>query len=95
MTGIRQRPDADEDQTPRLRCTGGKQTVTLHMEFTVKLAYVYARMDNAGDFVMAGQWFPKLAVYEPRGGGDKTHTWNLNNTTAIQSFMRTLGIHTT
>lgn len=42
-------------------------TTTVQIQFEVTLPKVYARMGYYGDFVMAGQWFPKLAVYEPVG----------------------------
>lgn len=70
------------------------ETVTLHMEFTVKLPYVYARMGYAGDFVMAGQWFPKLAVYEPKGRrGHKQDTWNLHQYHGNSEFYADFGTY--
>src|SRR5690606_17431001 len=52
-------------------------SVTLRIGFDVKLPYVFARMGYAGDFVMAGQWFPKLAAYETTGTrGRKQEGWN-------------------
>jgi hypothetical protein len=53
------------------------EKVSLNLEFTVSLPQVFARMGYYGDFVMAGQWFPKLAVYEPIGRRGVTEEgWN-------------------
>ncbi len=38
------------------------ESVVLAVAFTVKLPKVFARAGFAGDFFMAGQWFPKIGV---------------------------------
>lgn len=38
------------------------ESVTLELAFTVRLPKVFARAGYAGDFFMAGQWFPKIGV---------------------------------
>ncbi len=38
------------------------ESVALAVAFTVKLPKVFARAGFAGDFFMAGQWFPKIGV---------------------------------
>jgi hypothetical protein len=43
------------------------QSLELEMRFTSKLPPVTMRTGHAGDFVFAGQWFPKLAKLEPDG----------------------------
>ncbi len=43
------------------------ENLRLYIEFEVKLPQVFARMGRYGEFVMAGQWYPKIAVYEPAG----------------------------
>lgn len=48
------------------------QSVRLTISFNVKLPQVFARMGKAGQFVMAGQWFPKAAAYEPAGTRGRT-----------------------
>ncbi len=48
------------------------QSVRLTMTFTVKLPQVFARMGKSGQFVLAGQWFPKVAAYEPVGVRGRT-----------------------
>lgn len=53
------------------------QSVRLNMTFTVKLPQVFARMGKSGQFVLAGQWFPKIAAYEPAGVRGRTvDGWN-------------------
>lgn len=70
------------------------ETVTLKIKFTVKLPKVFARMGKAGDFVMAGQWFPKLSVYEPAGTrGRATEGWNLHQYHGSSEFYSDFGIY--
>ncbi|WP_058300962.1 M1 family metallopeptidase [Gorillibacterium timonense] len=71
---------------------GGK--VTLRMEYRVQLPEVYARMGYSGDFYMAGQWFPKLAVYEPAGTRGRTEEgWNLHQYHGNSEFYADFGIY--
>jgi hypothetical protein len=68
-------------------------SVTLRMRFDVKLPRVFARMGYAGDFVMAGQWFPKIAVYETRGTrGRKQEGWNAHQYHGNSEFYGDFGI---
>ncbi|HEY0826677.1 MAG TPA: M1 family metallopeptidase [Bacilli bacterium] len=68
--------------------------VTLEMSFTVKLPFAFARMGYVDDFVMAGQWFPKLAVYEPAGiRGVKKEAWNLHQYHGNSEFYADFGIY--
>lgn len=52
------------------------ETLALDLEWTAQLPRVFARTGFAGDFVMAGQWYPKLAVYD-RGQWDN-EPWHAN-----------------
>lgn len=71
---------------------GGK--ITLKTAFTVKLPFVFARMGYAGDFVMAGQWFPKIAVYETAGTrGRSEEGWNLHQYHGNSEFYSDFGIY--
>ncbi|WP_435923309.1 M1 family metallopeptidase [Paenibacillus sp. DYY-L-2] len=73
---------------------GGGESVTLKIKFTVKLPKIFARMGTAGDFVMAGQWFPKVSVYEPVGTrGRKTEGWNLHQYHGNSEFYSDFGIY--
>lgn len=69
-------------------------TVTLTMSFEVELPEVYARMGYKGDFVMAGQWFPKVAVYEPAGTRGRTaEGWNAHQYHGNSEFYSDFGIY--
>ncbi|WP_052339529.1 M1 family metallopeptidase [Gorillibacterium massiliense] len=72
---------------------GGK--ITLNLDFLVKLPFVYARMGYADDnFYMAGQWFPKIAVYEPAGTRGRTEEgWNLHQYHGNSEFYADFGIY--
>jgi hypothetical protein len=68
--------------------------ITLNMDFSVKLPQAFARMGYADDFVMAGQWFPKLAVYEPQGVRGRTEEgWNLHQYHGNSEFYSDFGIY--
>lgn len=47
------------------------ESLRLYIEFEVKLPQVFARMGRYSQFAMAGQWYPKIAVYEPAGVRDR------------------------
>jgi hypothetical protein len=68
--------------------------VTIKTEFIVNLPVVFARMGYVGDFVMAGQWFPKVAVYEPAGTrGRSAEGWNLHQYHGNSEFYADFGIY--
>lgn len=68
--------------------------ITLRMDFKVKLPQVFARMGYAGDFHMAGQWFPKLAKYETAGTrGRSEEGWNLHQYHGNSEFYADFGIY--
>lgn len=70
------------------------EKVTLSMEYTVKLPYVFARMGYADGFFMAGQWFPKLAKYEPAGTRQRAEEgWNLHQYHGNSEFYADFGIY--
>jgi len=69
-------------------------SVTLSMKFKVVLPNVFARMGKAGEFVMAGQWFPKVAVYETAGMRNRTtEGWNLHQYHGNSEFYADFGIY--
>ncbi|GGA52994.1 M1 family metallopeptidase [Paenibacillus physcomitrellae] len=72
----------------------GGETLTLKIGFQVKLPKVFARMGTAGNFVMAGQWFPKMSVYEPAGTrGRAQEGWNLHEYHGNSEFYSDFGIY--
>ncbi|QGQ99240.1 M1 family peptidase [Paenibacillus psychroresistens] len=73
---------------------GPGEKISFTMKFSVKLPYVYARMGYADDFYMAGQWFPKIAVYEPAGTrGRLEEGWNLHQYHGNSEFYADFGIY--
>ncbi|MFB6365630.1 M1 family metallopeptidase [Paenibacillus elgii] len=80
-------------KVPLPKAVGPGEKVTLRTDFSVKLPQVFARMGYAGDFVMAGQWFPKVAVYEPKGVRGRTDEgWNLHQYHGNSEFYSDFGI---
>ncbi|AQT84843.1 peptidase family M1 [Paenibacillus larvae subsp. larvae] len=87
-----------EDRTlvkiPLNEPVGPGEKVTLRTQFLVKLPAVFARMGTAGDFVMAGQWFPKVAVYEPAETRGRTADgWNLHQYHGNSEFYADFGTY--
>lgn len=75
---------------PRPVPPGG--TAMLDVEFTARLPRVVARTGYAGDFHMVGQWFPKMAVYEPAGRRRRAAGgWNVRQFHANAEFHADLG----
>lgn len=70
------------------------ESVTLQLDFEVRLPHLFARMGVAGDFVMAGQWYPKLAVYETAGTrGRDEEGWSLHQYHGNSEFYGNFGIY--
>ncbi|HEY2016310.1 MAG TPA: M1 family metallopeptidase [Bryobacteraceae bacterium] len=61
------------------------RSLTLNIEFLSKLPKVFARTGYHNDFFMAGQWYPKIGVYEKAGdryakqGGWNCHQFHANS----------------
>lgn len=71
----------------------GGESITLKLQYEVQLPKIFARMGTSGNFVMAGQWFPKLSVYEPAGiRGVKEEGWNLHQYHGTSEFYSDFGI---
>ncbi|WP_442602144.1 M1 family metallopeptidase [Paenibacillus sp. KN14-4R] len=70
------------------------ESITLKTDFTVKMPFAFARMGYVDDFYMAGQWFPKLAVYETEGTRDRAEEgWNLHQYHGNSEFYADFGIY--
>lgn len=70
------------------------EKVTIKTEFIVDLPVAFARMGYVDDFVMAGQWFPKIAVYETAGTrGLTAEGWNLHQYHGNSEFYSDFGIY--
>lgn len=71
------------------------RSVTLEISFTSQLPRVFARTGYEGDFYLAGQWFPKLGVYEPAGmRGRAASGWNCHQYHAESEFYADYGAFT-
>lgn len=46
-----------------------QQSIALEINFVSRLPKIFARTGYAGNFILAGQWFPKLGVYQAPGEG--------------------------
>jgi hypothetical protein len=69
---------------------GGR--IAIDVAFTARLPKAYARTGYAGDYFLVGQWFPKLAVYEPPGTrGRVTGGWNAHQFHADSEFYADFG----
>ncbi len=55
---------------------GPGESIVLELEFLTRLPQVFARTGYYGDFHMAGQWYPKIAVLEEASGW-QAHTFGL------------------
>lgn len=67
-------------------------SVELDLEWKAVPPGIFARAGVAGNFLMAGQWFPKLAVYEPAGvRGRVEEGWNAHQYHANSEFYADYG----
>jgi hypothetical protein len=67
-------------------------SVDLDIAFTAALPKAYARTGYAGDYFLIGQWFPKIAVYEPAGmRGRAAGGWNAHQFHADSEFYADFG----
>jgi hypothetical protein len=75
-----------------------KGEIKLAIAFTSKLPKIFARTGYAGDYVLVGQWFPKIGVYE--GAGEryvpqnaKHGEWNCHQFHADTEFFADFGVY--
>ncbi len=67
-------------------------SVAFDAEFRAQLPQVFARTGFRNDFFMVGQWFPKVAVYEPAGmRGRAAGGWNCHQFHANSEFYADFG----
>jgi hypothetical protein len=70
------------------------EEIVLHIDFTAQLPAVFARSGYAGDFVMVGQWFPKIGVYEEAGERyATTGQWNCHQYHGTGEFYADYGVY--
>ena len=68
------------------------ESITLDIAFTAQLPKIFARTGYVRDYFLVGQWFPKLAVYEPAGmRGRATGGWNCHQFHGNSEFYADFG----
>ena len=73
---------------------GPGEKITLRMKFDVHMPQAFARMGVVDDYIMAGQWFPKIAVYEPAGTRNRQDEgWVLHQYHGNSEFYSDFGIY--
>jgi hypothetical protein len=67
-------------------------SLELSVDFTSKLPRALARTGYDGDYILVGQWFPKIGVYEAAGErGRKEGGWNCHQFHANTEFFADYG----
>ena len=66
--------------------------VTVEIEFESKMPAIFARTGAEGDYILAGQWFPKIGVFQDRGeAGREEPGWNCHQFHANSEFFADFG----
>lgn len=81
----------------RIRLTtpvGPSASIRLAIKFTARLPKLIARTGYSDEFFFLGQWFPKIAVYEPRGvRGASAGRWNSHQFHPETEFYADFGVY--
>lgn len=68
------------------------EEIEVVIEFESQLPSVFARTGMNGDYILAGQWFPKIAVFEDKGlRGRPQAGWNCHQFHAHSEFYADFG----
>jgi len=71
----------------------GKQE-TFKLTFKVKLPKIFARMGYSEDFILGGQWFPKIAAYESdKTGKPGMNRWNVHQYHGNSEFYSNFSVY--
>jgi hypothetical protein len=66
--------------------------VELDIEFAAKMPRIFARTGRHGNFVLGGQWFPKIGVFEDAGDRGRAEAgWNVHQFHANSEFFADFG----
>ncbi len=66
--------------------------IELEITFTSQLPEIFARTGVSGDFVLGGQWFPKIGVFEDAGDRGRAEPgWNTHQFHADSEFFADFG----
>ena len=92
------RPDDgnDEDRTvaryPLPKPIQPGEWVELEIDFAAQLPQIFARTGVHGDFILGGQWFPKIGVFEDVGDRGRAEPgWNTHQFHANSEFFADFG----
>jgi hypothetical protein len=92
------RPDDgnEEDRTvaryPLPKPIQSGEWVELEIDFSARMPKVFARTGVHGDFVLGGQWFPKISVFENAGDRGRPEAgWNTHQFHANSEFYADFG----
>jgi hypothetical protein len=85
-----------EDRTvaryPLPRPLAPGEWVELEIEFSAQMPEIFARTGAHGDFVLGGQWFPKIGVFEDAGMRGRAEAgWNTHQFHANSEFYADFG----
>ncbi|MBN2756159.1 MAG: M1 family metallopeptidase [Bacteroidales bacterium] len=70
------------------------KSIDLDIDFTSKLPKIFARTGYSDNYFLVGQWFPKIAVYEPAGMRfAKKGGWNCHQFHANSEFYADYGVY--
>jgi len=68
------------------------QVITVDIGFESKMPAIFARTGAEGDYILAGQWFPKIGVFEDRGDRGRAEPgWNCHQFHANSEFFADFG----
>jgi hypothetical protein len=74
------------------RPVGPGESISLDIGFTAQLPMIFARSGYIRDYFLVGQWFPKIAVYEPAGmRGRESGGWNCHQYHGHSEFYADFG----
>ena len=72
----------------------GRRAITLNIDFDVQMPTLIRRTGISRDFVMAGQWFPKMGVYEPANTRFAVQgQWNCHQFHSNTEFYADFGVY--
>lgn len=70
------------------------EAIQLDIKFISKLPKIFARTGYSDNYFLAGQWFPKLGVYEPKGQRYATKgQWNCHQFHANSEFYANFSVY--
>ena len=92
--GPKNRDDRTVVDVPLGKPLASGETIKLDIIFKAKLPKIFARTGYSRDYFLAGQWFPKIGVYEPAGTRyARVGQWNCHQFHANSEFYADYGVY--